>query len=182
MKLKDEDIIKITKLVDEDYNINTLSQMFNVAKSTMNDIVAKYKKHGLKAIMHGKSKSFTIEEKFKIINRYYSGASIRSLCIEINVNRGVIHSWISKYEKLGYNGLIDDRGKPGKTKMGRPRKKQTLDQETSTTEPMAPLSNIERQELNELRKKTYEQQMEIDCLKKIQALVQKRQSRQTKKK
>lgn len=35
----------------------------------------------------------------------------------------------------------------------------------STIKAMAPLTNEERQELNELRKKTY-QQMEIDCLKK----------------
>ena len=66
--------------------------------------------------------------------------------------------------------------------MGRPRKNTEIEQQTSTNEAMAPLTDEERQELNELRKKTYQQQMEIDCLKKIQALVQKRQNRQTKKK
>jgi hypothetical protein len=66
--------------------------------------------------------------------------------------------------------------------MVRPRKNSKIEQATSTNEAMAPLTDEERQELNELRKKTYQQQMEIDCLKKIQALVQKRQNRQTKKK
>lgn len=66
--------------------------------------------------------------------------------------------------------------------MGRPRKNTKIEQPTSTNEAMAPLTDEERQELNELRKKTYQQQMEIDCLKKIQALVQQRQNRQTKKK
>jgi hypothetical protein len=66
--------------------------------------------------------------------------------------------------------------------MGRPRKNPKNEQPTSTNEAMVPLTDEERQELNELRKKTYQQQMEIDCLKKIQALVQQRQNRQTKKK
>ena len=128
------------------------------------------------------SNKFTIEEKISIINRYYSGESQRSLAVEINVNDCVIYNWILKYEKLGYNGLIDNRGRPGVTKMGRLRKNPKIEQPTSTNETMAPLTDEERQELNELRKKTYQQQMEIDCLKKIQALVQQRQNRQTKKK
>ena len=66
--------------------------------------------------------------------------------------------------------------------MWRPRKNSKIEQQTSTNEAMAPLTDEERQELNELRKKTYQQQMEIDCLKKMQALVQQRQNRQTKKK
>jgi hypothetical protein len=66
--------------------------------------------------------------------------------------------------------------------MGRPRKKPIIEQSPSTNEVMSSLTDEERQELNELRKKTYQQQMEIDCLKKIQALVQQRQNRQTKKK
>ncbi len=69
MKLRNENIKEIARLVDEGYSINNLSQMFNVAKSTIKDIVAKYKKHGMKAIMHGESRTFTIEEKIIIINR-----------------------------------------------------------------------------------------------------------------
>ncbi len=182
MKLKERDIKEIARLVDKGYSSRKLALKFNVNRTTMNRLIKRYKIHGLEGVLHRRSKKFTIEEKIAIINRYYAGESKTSLAVENNVSIGVIFQWISKYVKLGYNGLIDDRGKPGKTKMGRPRKNQTLEQESSTTEPMAPLSDIERQELNELRKKTYEQQMEIDCLKKIQALVQKRQSRQTKKK
>lgn len=182
MKLKNEDLIKIARLVDKGYSPEYIANRFNYSTSNMRSIVKRYRIYGLNGILHGKSKRFTIEEKQAIINRYYAGESKTSLAIEINVNVGVIYSWISKYEKLGYNGLIDNRGRPGVTKMGRPRKNPKIEQTTFTTEAMAPLTDEERQELNELRKKTYQQQMEIDCLKKIQALVQKRQNRQTKKK
>ena len=181
MRLKDEDLKEIARLVDEGYGYRTIAGMFNYSKGTMQSLVARYKKHGLKGILHSKFKSFTIEEKFAIINRYYAGESQRSLAIEINVNPAVIYQWISKYEKLGYNGLIDTRGRPGVSKMGRPRKNQTKDV-TSTNETMAPITDAEREELNRLRKENYQLQMENECLKKLQALVQERQNRQTRKK
>ncbi len=179
MRLKDEDLKEIARLVDEGYGSWTIAGMFNYSKGDMHKIVSRYKKHGLKGILHGKSKSFTIEEKLAIINRYYAGESKTSLSIEINVNIGVIYQWIKKYEKLGYNGLIDNRGKPGVSKMGRPKKNQ---EKTSTQEVMAPITDAEREELNRLRKENYRLQMENECLKKIQALVQQRQNRQMKKK
>lgn len=182
MRLKDEDLKEIARLVDQGYGSPTIARKFNYARGTMDKLVARYKKHGLEGISHGKSKTFTIDEKIAIINRYYSGESKSSLAIEINVNVAVVYSWIKKYEQMGYNGLIDNRGKPGVSKMGRPKKNQTQEQQASTTETMAPVTDAEREELNKLRKQVYQQQMEIDCLKKIQALVQQRQNRQTKKK
>lgn len=182
MKLKDEELIEIAKLVDKGYSPIYIACQFNYSRGNMENIVKRYRIHGLNGILHGKSRQYTIDEKLTVINRYYAGESKTSLAIEMNVRFSVIHQWILKYEKLGYNGLIDNRGRPGETKMGRPRKNPKIEQSTSTNEAMAPLTDEERQELNELRKKTYQQQMEIDCLKKIQALVQQRQNRQTKKK
>ena len=181
MRLKDEDLKEIARLVDEGYGYWTIAGMFNYSKGTMQTVVARYKKHGLEAILHGSSKTFSIEEKIAIINRYYAGESKSSLSIEINVNTGLISRWISKYEKLGYNGLIDNRGRPGVSKMGRPRKNKTKDV-TSINETMAPITDAEREELNRLRKENYQLQIEIECLKKLQALVQERQKRQTRKK
>ena len=179
MRLKDEDLKEIARLVDEGYGYWTIAGMFNYSKGTMQALVARYKKHGLEAILHGRSKTFSIEEKIAIINRYYAGESKSSLSIEINVNTGLICQWISKYEKFGYNGLIDNRGRPGVSKMGRTKKNQ---EKTSTAEAMAPITDAEREELNKLRKENYQLKMENECLKKIQALVQQRQNRQTKKK
>ncbi len=155
--------------------------MFNYPKGTMHSLVARYKKHGLKGILHSKLKSFTLEEKLAIINRYYAGESQRPLAIENNVNSSVVYQWISKYERLGYNGFIDNRGKPGVSKMGRPKKNQTKDI-ASSNEAIAPVTDAEREELNRLRKENYQLKMENECLKKIQALAQQRQNQQTRKK
>ena len=64
--------------------------------------------HGLEAILHGQSKSYTIDEKIVIINRYYAGESKTSLAIELNVSFSVVNSWIKKYEQVDYNGYSED--------------------------------------------------------------------------
>lgn len=179
MRLKDEDLKEIARLVDEGWTRNQLANKYNYSSGSIEKIIKRYKMHGLEAILHGRSKTFSIEEKIAIIDRYYAGESKNSLSIEINVNIGLICQWISKYEKFGYNGLIDNRGRPGVSKMGRPRKNQG---KTYTDEAMAPITDAEREELNRLRKENYQLQMENAVLKKLQALVQERQNRQTRKK
>ena len=108
---------------------------------------------------------------------HYEGRSINSLAIEINVSDSVIRTWIKKYEQLGYNGLIDNRGRPGVTKVGRPRKN-----EIRIATQQTPLTDPEREELNELRKRNRRLEMELEATKKLQALVQERIKRQTPKK
>ena len=179
MKLKNEDLKEIARLIDEGYSYRRLAPKFGINNSNMQGIISRYKKHGLEAILRKEPKSFSIEEKIATINRYYAGESKNSLATELNVGYSVVHQWISKYERLGYNGLIDNRGKPGVSKMGRPRKNQ---EKTSTTESMTPITDSEREELNRLRKENYRLQMEVDCLKKLQALVQEQESRKMKKK
>ena len=179
MKLKDVDIKEITKLLDQHESKAKIASMYHVSESLLEQLDRRYKMHGLEAILHGQSKSYTIDEKIVIINRYYAGESKTSLSTELNVSSSVVNSWIKKYEQMGYNGLIDNRGKPGVSKMGRPKKNK---KQTSTTEAMAPVNDAEREELNKLRKENYQLKMENACLKKIQALVQQRQNQQTKKK
>lgn len=181
MKLKDEDIKEIARLIDEGWSCVKLANKYYMGKTTMNSIVRRYKRHGIEAILHRKSKTFSINEKIAIIDKYYAGESKTSLAIEINVRVSLIEDWIKKYEQMGYNGLIDNRGKPGVSKMGRPKKNKTQEQ-TSTAQVTTPITDKEREELNRLRKENYQLKMELACTKKIQALVQQRQNRQTKKK
>ena len=178
MKLKDKDIIEIAKMIDNDISVTKIAFEFNYNVSAMKRIVARYKKHGLDAILHsGTCNNFTQQFKLEIINRYYNGESKNSLAIEINASYTVVSSWIQKYEQLGYNGLIDNRGRPGVAKMGRPKKNQTI-----STKQQAPLTDQEREELNELRKRNRRLEMELEATKKLQALVQERIKRETQKK
>ena len=113
MKLRNEDLKEIAKLIDKGESVGYIARRYNYKRQAMQELILRYQKHGLEGILHGESKKFTINEKIAIINRYYQGESMRSLAIEINVTTGLVFHWISKYEKLGYNGLIDNRGKPG---------------------------------------------------------------------
>ena len=178
MKLKDKDIIEIAKMIDKGISVTQIAFKFSYSLSAMKRIIARYKKHGLDAILHsGTCNDFTQQFKLEIINRYYNGESKNSLAIEINVSYTLVSSWIQKYEQLGYNGLTDNRGRPGVTKMGRSKKNQT-----NLTKQQAPLTDPEREELNELRKRNRRLEMELEATKKLQALVQERIKRQTPKK
>lgn len=178
MRLKNEDIIEIAKMIDEGIGLSSISQKYNYNVKTMNKIINRYKKHGINGILHKNSSNFFSQEfKLKIINMHYEGQSINSLAVEINVSDSVVRTWIKKYEQLGYNGLIDNRGRPGVTKVGRPRKNQT-----KPAAQQAPLTDPEREELNELRKRNRRLEMELEATKKLQALVQERIKRETPKK
>lgn len=72
-----------------------------MGKSNMNSLIRRYKMHGLEGILHTHSKSFTIEEKIAIINRYYSGESKNSLAIEINGSISLIQDWIKNMNNWG---------------------------------------------------------------------------------
>ena len=179
MKLKNENFYEIANLVDKGLSYIKIAQLYNVGKTNIHNIVRRYQMHGIDALTcKGKWRNFTEQFKLEIINRHYRGESISSLAIECNVNHSVIQSWIKKYEQLGYNGLKDNRGRPGVAKMGRPRKN---DQNNSNNK-MAPLTDAEREELNELRKRTKRLEMEIEATKKLNALVQTRIERETQKK
>lgn len=171
-------MIKIGKMIDENVSVSKIAVYFGVNKSYLKRIINRYKKHGIEGILHKEeSYNFTPEYKQEIINRYYAGESKNSLAVELNVSHSVIQSWIKKYEQFGYNGLVDKRGSPGMTRRGRPRKK-----EIKEIDKTIPLTNLEREELNELRKRNKRLEMELEATKKLHALVQERINRQTKKK
>ena len=178
MKLKKEDLFNIAKLIDEGKSHLEIASIYKTGKTYMHNSVRRYQMHGVDALLcKGNWRNFSPEYKKEIIDRHYSGASISSLAIEINVVDSVVLSWVKKYEQLGYNGLVDNRGRPGVSKMGRPKKNQT-----KPTVQQAPLTDPEREELNELRKRNRRLEMELEATKKLQALVQERIKRQTPKK
>ena len=176
-KIKNDTLITISQYIDKGYGYLKIAEIFNIGTHTADTIKRIYELHGLDGLINRKNITYSPEFKINTINRFYDGESANSLAIEINVSDSVIRSWIKKYEDLGYNGLIDNRGKPGVTKMGRPKKNQT-----KSTSQQAPLTDPEREELNELRKRTRRLEMELEATKKLQALVQERIKRQTPKK
>ena len=132
-----------------------------------------------------KRKTYTADFKLMIITEVYKGASKTALAVKYNLpGPGTIVLWMNKYEELGYNGLIP------KVK-GRPKSNMSPKEEAKTNVVIdsTPLTNSEREEYEKL-KKNYEilkkekeqSDMEIDLLKKLNALVQQRKQQQRKKK
>ena len=178
MKLKKEDLIEMVRMVEEEVSTSEIAIKFKCTKSVIDEKVRRYRIHGIEGILHKEqSYNFTSDLKKEIINRYYAGESKSSLAAEINVSHSVIYSWIKKYEQFGYNSFEDKRGSPGMAKRGRPKKN-----EIQETRKMAPLNDLEREELNRLRERNRRLEMELEVTKKLQALVRERINRQTKKK
>ena len=171
MKLKLEDKLKIIELYEEGYSISTLSKKFHVSTKTIERIERQHREYGPSSFK-GKDKNNKYSPYFKmeIINRVLNGESKSGLAAELCVNDGLIHSWVKKYQELGYNGLIN---KPkGRPKIMKPENKNI----TQTPE------DEKDKRIRELEERNAQLEMENDLLKKLKALVQQRTQQQNKKK
>lgn len=67
MRLKNEDLKEIARLADDGYSPGYIANKYNYPRQSMQRIIARYKKHGLEAILHGVPKAFSIEEKSQLL-------------------------------------------------------------------------------------------------------------------
>ena len=180
-KLSYEDKVEIIRLHNEcGYGCTTISKKFEVAVSTIDDLIKQYNIHGECALIKHKNRSYSVEEKLQIINRIESGESINSLANEYMMSDSIIHSWLNKYKNLGYDGLKD------KPKGRKPSMKKEENQiiDIDSIDPNDKDEIIRQQQIIiEQQKKEKEYlEMENEVLKKLQTLVQQRKKQQTKKK
>ena len=61
MRLKDEDIKEIARLVDEGYSSGHIASKYNYPRQSMQCIIARYQKHGLKSFLSPHLCSLSIE-------------------------------------------------------------------------------------------------------------------------
>lgn len=167
-KLTYEDKKEIIRLFEQDERSEGyIARKFNVAKSSVQRIINKYRIHGEDILMKQKNRYYSPDEKLAVINRCFNGESKTSLAAELNISTGNICQWVKKYEKYGYNGLID---KP----KGRP---PTMKKEKKIIDP-----NDKDAIIKEKDQRILELEAEVEALKKLRALVLQRNKRQTEKK
>ena len=53
------------------------------------------------------NKSWSPEEKYKLVCQVLSGQGLRAVAIVASINSGQLYQWVHKYKTLGYNGLIN---------------------------------------------------------------------------
>lgn len=111
------------------------------------------------------SKGRTAEERFELVAKVLAGDSIKSVAKDAHVNPGQLYQWVRRYDERGMDGLQCRKGRPS-MKEKKPKK------------PRPPVS--ESEELKLLRERNEFLEMENEYLKKLDALVSKREAAEAK--
>ena len=137
-------------------------------KGFMNHVrnwVKDYDDLGVDGLKHSSTnKDWTAEKRFELVAKVLAGNSITSVAVNAHINSGLLCQWVRKYNERGMDGLQCKRGRPsGQFVMKKKTKK-------------AKLSVSEQEELKLLRERNEYLEMENEYLKKLDALVSKREA------
>ena len=120
---------------------------------------------GIDGLKHSPiSKKWTPEKRFELVARVLAGNSIRLVAKNAHIDSGQLYQWVRRYNEKGMDGL--------QCKKGRPIKQLVMKKKTKKTK----LSVSEQEELKLLRERNEYLEMENEYLKKLDALVSKREA------
>ena len=133
------------------------------------DWVATYDELGVDGLKHSpNNKDWTPEKRFELVAKVLAGNSITTVARNAHVNSGQLYQWVRRYNEKGMDGL--------RCKKGRPTKRIVMEKKTRKTK----LSVSEREELKLLRERNEYLEMENEYLKKLDALVSRREAAEAK--
>ena len=129
------------------------------------DWVATYDELGVDGLKHSPTnKNWTPEKRFELVAKVLAGHSITSAAKNAHISKGQLYQWVKRYNEKGIHGL--------QCKKGRPTKQIVMKKKTKKTK----LSVSEQEELKLLRERNEYLEMENEYLKKLDALVSKREA------
>lgn len=148
-------------------SITSLSKKWDISPSLIRKWIDHHSSSGAKGLLAKPYLYYTKELKLKVVKAYKDkGLSLRDCCLQFNIPApSTVSVWVRNYELLGLDGLSEQKGRPGTMKKDKPTSKKA--------EPLTRLEELEKDNLY-LR-------AEIDFLKKLDALTQKKQTQQRKK-
>ena len=127
--------------------------------------VKNYDDFGIDGLKHSSSnKDWTPEKRFELVAKVLAGHSITSVAKNAHIGSGQLYQWVRRYNEKGMDGL--------QCKKGRPTKQLVMKKKTKKTK----LSVSEQEELKLLRERNEYLEMENEYLKKLDALVSKREA------
>ena len=127
--------------------------------------VKNYDDLGIDGLKHSPiNKKWSPEERFELVARVLAGNSIRLVAKNAHIDSGQLYQWVRRYNEKGMDGL--------QCKKGRPTKQLVMKKKTKKTK----LSVSEQEELKLLRERNEYLEMENEYLKKLDALVSKREA------
>ena len=131
--------------------------------------VKNYDDLGVDGLKHpSTNKNWTPEERFGLVAKVLAGNSIRLVAKNAHINCGLLYQWVRRYNEKGMDGL--------QCKKGRPTEQLVMKKKTKKTK----LSISEQEELKLLRERNEYLEMENEYLKKLDALVSKREAAEAK--
>ena len=123
-----------------------------------------YDKFGVDGLKHNNFNHYwTSEERFKLVAEVLAGKTISQVAIENAINGGQLYQWVRKYRETGIDGLECHKGRKPKVP-NMPKKKKVK------------LAPSEKEELELLRARNEYLEAENIYLKKLDALVTKREA------
>ena len=137
----------------------------NTFMSLVKGWVKSYDDLGVDGLKHSSTnKDWTPEMRFELVAKVLVGNSITSVARNAHINLGQLYQWVRKYNERGVDGL--------QCRKGRPNKQFVMKKKTKKTK----LSFSEQEELKLLRERNEYLEMENEYLKKLDALVSKREA------
>ena len=129
------------------------------------DWVATYDELGVDGLKHSPTnKNWTPEKRFELVAKVLGGNSIQSVAKNAHIDSGQLYQGVRRYNEKGMEGL--------QCKKGRPTKQLVMKKKTKKTK----LSISEQEELKLLKERNEYLEMENEYLKKLDALVSKREA------
>ena len=152
--------------------IATPGKTRNQRKTFLNQVnkwAKNYDDLGINGLKHSSTnKIWTPEKRFELVAKVLAGNSITSVAKNAHINNGQLSQWVRKYNEKGMDGLQCKKGRPTKQLVMKKKNKKTK------------LSISEQEELKLLRERNEYLEMENEYLKKLDALVSKREAAEAK--
>ena len=124
--------------------------------------VKTYDDLGVEGLKHSSTnKDWTPEKRFELVAKVLAGNSINDVAKKTYINPGQLCQWVRRYNEKGMDGLQCKKGRPTKQIVMKKKNK---------------LSVSEQEELKLLRERNEYLEMENEYLKKLDALVSKREA------
>ncbi len=148
------------------HSYHSTAKLFGIKRSIVQNWVSLYQTHGIDGIRIRKSKTiYSPEFKHTAVLQLLAGKSIRTLAIELNIsNHGLLCQWLKAYQTHGIMGLHPKpKGRQSMLKTNKASQTSKPDEQKTHAELIAELQHL---------------RMELDVLKKLEAL--ERQQRKSK--
>ena len=167
-KLTYQDKINIYNERKQGNSVVNISKKYSVRKDIIKYLIRLIDKHGYDILRTNKNRTFSLEEKERIINRVLvNNESACSVAVDEGLlSYGMLFNWIKNYKNMGYNIVEQRRGRSPTMK-----KPKTINKSETNEE------KIKRLEEENLYLKA-----ELEYSKKLRAVVQARKNQQQKKK